>query len=214
MKILLLEDDEVLAESLQEYLEMEGFEVDRVSRGEAFFERSYEEKYDLYILDINVPDLNGLEVLRAMKEAEDSTPAIYISALTDIASMTRGFDLGALDYIKKPFDPEELVLRIHRHFRSSQSAQEALRYGHFRFDPVSGKVETEEGESFYLGEVQRRLLQRLLERPGELVSSSELMEMLEHPGPNALRVAMAKLKKKLGLRLKNVRSQGYLLEEI
>ena len=211
MKILLLEDDTLLAESLQEYLEMENYSVDRVGRGEEVFEKTFETKYDLYILDINVPDLNGLEVLKALQEAADRTPTIYISALTDIESIARGFDLGAIDYIKKPFDPEELLLRIRRHFASKREA--LFRYGDLSFDPESGRVERGE-ESFHLGEVQKRILTLLLERQGELVQSGDLMELLDRPNPNALRVTMTKLKKKLGLSITNVRGQGYLLEAL
>ena len=215
MKILLLEDDTVLGESLQEFLEMEGFDVERVTRGEEVFDRTFDTSYDLYILDINVPDINGLEVLKELYEAGDQTPAIYISALTDIRTITQGFDLGAIDYLKKPFDPEELLLRIRRHFQqTSDSATRVLRYGNLRFEPESGKVQMEDGESFYLGEVQGRIFQTLLEREGQLVPTPELLDLLERSNLNALRVTMAKLKKRLGITISNVRGQGYLLEKV
>ncbi|WP_292661464.1 response regulator transcription factor [Nitratifractor sp.] len=213
MKILLLEDDELLAESLAEYLEMDGDEVERVAGGEAVFDATFREKYDLYILDINVPDLNGFDVLEALNEAGDDTPAIYISALTDIASIARGFEIGAVDYLKKPFDPEELRLRIRRIFREREK-EGTVEYGAIRFDPVSGRVEGVDEAPFYLGEVQRRLFALLLQRRGGLVSSEELMEALEHPSPNALRVTMAKLKKRLGIAITNVRGRGYILETV
>ncbi len=215
MKILLLEDDTVLGESLQEFLEMEGFDVERVTRGEEVFDRTFDTSYDLYILDINVPDINGLEVLKELYEAEDRTPAIYISALTDIRTITQGFDLGAIDYLKKPFDPEELLLRIRRHFQQNvESSTRILRYGNLRFEPESGKVQMEGGESFYLGEVQGRIFQTLLEREGQLVPTPELLDLLERSNLNALRVTMAKLKKRLGITISNVRGQGYLLEKV
>ena len=213
MKILLLEDDELLAESLAEYLEMDGDEVERVAGGEAVFNATFTGNYDLYILDINVPGLDGLEVLEALREAEDDTPAIYISALTDIASIARGFGIGAVDYLKKPFDPEELRLRIRRIFPEREK-EGIFKYGAIRFDPASGRVEGIGEAPFYLGEVQRRLFALLLQRRGKLVSSEELMELLEHPGPNALRVTMAKLKKRLGIKITNVRGRGYLLETL
>ncbi|WP_456457477.1 response regulator transcription factor [Nitratifractor sp.] len=213
MKILLLEDDELLAESLAEYLEMDGDEVERVAGGEAVFDATFAKNYDLYIFDINVPDLNGLEVLRALREAGDDTPAIYISALTDIASISRGFEIGAVDYLKKPFDPEELRLRIRRIFREKEK-EGILKYGAIRFDPASGRVEGVGEAPFYLGEVQSRIFELLLERKGSLVSSEELMELLEHPGSNALRVTLAKLKKRLGIEITNVRGRGYLLETL
>jgi len=107
MKILLLEDDAILAESIKEYLEIEDYCVDISSSGEDVFDKTFEIKYDLYILDINVPGTNGFDTLRALRESDDTTPAIYISALTDIDSIHQGFDIGAIDYIKKPFDPED-----------------------------------------------------------------------------------------------------------
>jgi len=112
MKILLLEDDKILCASLQEFLELEGYSVDVAHRGSEVFDLTFKEIYDLYILDINVPDVDGFDVLSSLKQAGDTTPAIYITALTDIHSISKGFEIGVDDYIKKPFDPEELVIRI------------------------------------------------------------------------------------------------------
>ena len=210
MKILLLEDDAVLAESLTEYLEMEGYEVESVASGEEVFERTFQTTYDLYILDINVPDINGLEVLRALKEAEDETPAIYISAMTDIEHITKGFKAGAVDYMKKPFDPEELLVRLHHHLRPKE---ERIQHGTLRYFPKNGKV-VQGDESFYLSEIQKKIFDRLILNRGAIVSSGELMEYMERPSPNALRVTMTKLKKRLGIDIKNIRGQGYTLEAL
>lgn len=210
MKILLLEDDAVLAESLKEYLELEGYEVESVGSGEEVFDRTFEQRYDLYILDINVPDINGLEVLKALKEADDSTPAIYISAMTDVQSITRGFEVGAVDYLKKPFDPEELLVRLQHHLRARE---ETIRYKNLLYFPKNGKVKLH-GECFYLSEIQKNIFDRLLQSRGDIVSSEELMAFMERPSPNALRVTMTKLKKKLDIDIKNVRSQGYTIEAL
>ena len=211
MKILLLEDDAILAESLQEYLESEGYEVTAVGRGEEVYDRTFDERYDLYILDINVPDINGFEVLRALKEAEDETPAIYISALTDIASITKGFDLGAVDYLKKPFDPEELLLRIRHRIGRAEKREVTEK---FRFDPQSGRIDLPGGEHFYLGEVQAKILDLLIRHQGNVVATQDLLDQLDRPSANALRVTIAKLKKRLGIDIENVRGQGYLLEAL
>jgi DNA-binding response OmpR family regulator len=211
MKILLLEDDAILAESLQEYLEAEGYEVTVAARGEEVYEKTFAQEYDLYILDINVPDINGFDVLKALKEAEDETPAIYISAMTDIASITRGFDLGAVDYLKKPFDPEELLLRI-RHRIGGERTEEPP--GSLRFDARSGRVDMPDGEHIFLGEVQARILDLLLRHRGQVVPTDALLDQLDRPSTNALRVAIAKLKKRLGIEIENVRGQGYLLEKV
>ena len=210
MKILLLEDDAVLAESLKEYLELEGYEVESVGSGEEVFDRTFEQVYDLYILDINVPDINGLEVLKALKEADDPTPAIYISAMTDIQSITQGFEAGAIDYLKKPFDPEELLVRLHHHLRAKE---ETIQYKELLYFPTKGKVKLR-GECFYLSEIQKNIFERLLLGMGDVVSSGELMEFMDKPSPNALRVTITKLKKKLNIDIKNVRSQGYTIEAL
>ena len=211
MEILLLEDDAILAESLKEYLESEGYSVDAVVRGEEVFDLTFEKSYDLYIFDINVPDINGLEVLKELKGADDTTPTIYISALVDIASINSGFEAGAIDYLKKPFDPEELLIRIRHHL--GKDLNDTIKYADLVYSPKSGKIQ-KGNESFYLAELQKNIFDRLISSIGDIVSSDELMEYMEHPSSNALRVTIAKLKKKLDIDIKNIRGQGYTIEEI
>lgn len=210
MKILLLEDDEILCESLQEYLRDAGFDVDVAYDGEEVYELSYENSYDLYIFDINVPKDNGFEVLKNLKLSGDNTPTIYITALTDINSITKGFSIGADDYIKKPFDPEELVVRIKSKYQNSKNY---LKHNDIIYDPADGRIFKADKE-VVLGEIQYKLFTTLIKRQGEIVSSYELMEFLEQQNSNALRVNIAKLKSKLGLKIKNIRSQGYILEKV
>ncbi len=211
MKILLLEDDMLLGESLEEYLELDGLEVEWVQDGEQVLDRTFETRYDLYVLDINVPEINGLELLRQLREADDTTPAIYISALSDIESIAEGFEAGAVDYLKKPFDPEELALRIRHRFLAPRGS--TITYGTLRFDPATGLVETGD-ETIHLGEVQKRIFARLLERPGEIVTAEALFEYLREPSYNALRVMLSKMKKRLGIEIRNIRGEGYVLEKI
>ncbi len=210
MKILLLEDDEILCESLQEYLESEGFEVDVAHDGEKVYDLTFENRYDLYIFDINVPKENGFDVLRQLKAADDTTPTIYITALTDINSISKGFALGAEDYIKKPFDPEELVIRIKSKYMRQD---ETIHYRDLIYDPHA-RVLQKAGETIGLGEVQAALFHELITNRGKIVSSYTLLDLLEQPNPNALRVNLAKLKSKLGIEIKNIRGQGYMLEKV
>ncbi len=210
MKILLLEDDEILCESLQEYLVSEGFEVDVAHDGEKVYDLTFENRYDLYIFDINVPKENGFDVLKQLKAAEDTTPTIYITALTDINSISKGFALGAEDYIKKPFDPEELVIRIKSKYLR---VDETIVYKDLRYEPRT-RVLQKGDETIGLGEVQLALFHELITNIGNIVSSYTLLDLLEQPNPNALRVNLAKLKSKLGLEIKNIRGQGYMLEKI
>lgn len=210
MKILLLEDDQILCDSLKEFLELEGYEVHVAHRGPEVYDLTFTQKYDLYILDVNVPEIDGFDVLSSLKDAGDETPAIYITALTDINSISKGFAIGAEDYIKKPFDPEELVIRIKRKY---QRDDVVIRLKNIVYNPVTRVLE-KEGQTIGLGEVQKNLFHTLITAHNKVVDSYTLMDFLEQPTPNALRVNLAKLKNKLGIEIKNIRGQGYMIEKI
>jgi len=210
MKILLLEDDQILCESLKEFLELEGYKVDVAYRGTDVFDMTFDESYDLYILDVNVPEVNGFEVLSSLKDAGDETPAIYITALTDINSISKGFKIGADDYIKKPFDPEELVIRIKRKYQSEDTL---IHLNDLVYNPIT-KVLQKDGQTIGLGEVQQNIFHTLITEQNKIVDSYILMDFLEQPSANALRVNLAKLKNKLGIEIKNIRAQGYMIESL
>ena len=210
IKILLLEDDHILCESLKEFLELEGYKVDVAHRGSEVFDLTFKQTYDLYILDVNVPGIDGFDVLSELRDAEDDTPAIYITALTDIKSISKGFAVGAEDYIKKPFDPEELVIRIKSKYQSDDNI---IRLHDIEYDPVS-RVLKKSGQTIGLGEVQQNLFHTLIIEQNKIVDSFTLMDFLEQPNANALRVNLTKLKNKLGIEIKNIRAQGYMIENI
>ena len=211
MKILLLEDDQILSDSLREFLELEGYSVDVAHRGPEVFDLTFTKKYDLYILDINVPDVNGFDVLASLKEAGDETPAIYITALTDINSISKGFKIGAEDYIKKPFDPEELVIRIKSKYQQADDA--LLCINDICYDPTT-RILQKNSQTIGLGEVQQNIFHALITQQNRIVDSYTLMDFLEQPSANALRVNLAKLKNRLGIEIKNIRGQGYMIEKI
>ncbi len=208
-RILLLEDDRSLGETIKEMLEDEGYRVDWAKDGEEAAEFSYENSYDLYIFDINVPEIDGFELLEGLRAADDETPAIYISAMVDLKALSRGFDAGADDYIKKPFFPEELLIRINAKLFSKKSL---LKCRDIEFDPEK-RVVKKGGKIISLGEVQLALLELFLTHRGQVVDKGALMDCLEHPSSSALRVAINKLKDRTGLKLLNVRGVGYALEE-
>jgi len=210
MKILLLEDDQILCESLKEFLELEGYAVDVAHRGTEVFDLTFDKSYDLYILDVNVPEVNGFDVLSELKSAGDTTPAIYITALTDITSISRGFEIGADDYIKKPFDPEELVIRIKRKY---QQEENILTVGNLSYNPIT-RLLKKDAKTIGLGEVQLNLFHILMTEQNKIIDIYTLMDCLESPSANALRVNLAKLKVKLELDIKNIRGQGYMIENI
>ncbi|HIP19528.1 MAG TPA: response regulator transcription factor, partial [Sulfurimonas sp.] len=127
MKILLLEDEVMLNESILEYLENIGHSVDTFYDGVSAFTKIEDSSYDMLILDINVPGIDGLTLLEKMHELKIHTPAIYISALVDIEDISRAYDLGCYDYLKKPFHLKELSLRLDKVKLQNDTPQIHLR---------------------------------------------------------------------------------------
>ncbi len=210
LKILLLEDDELLGETIEDMLKSEGYEVVWVTRGNDAIDMTYEEKFDLYIFDIGVPDIDGLELLESLREADDTTPAIYISARVDIDSIAKGFENGAYDYIKKPFFPEELLVRIRARFNNKKV--NLLQCGEYTYD-LSKKILYKDNEVISMGEVQREVLHLFITNRGRVLDKNQLLECLSQPSDAALRVAINKLKHATEFKFKNVRGVGYILEE-
>jgi DNA-binding response OmpR family regulator len=205
IKILLLEDDPNLSKSLIKYLRFNGFIVDWAKNGEEAIELSYDNNYDLYLFDINVPLINGIDLLGQLREAEDFTPTIIISALVDIDSITKGFIAGADDYVKKPFDPEELLIRIKA---KTSSLKNRLKFRDFEVDLQTHDIFFK-GEKLHLGDVQKRLLTSLIKNYPNPSTQEELIELLDKPSNLALRVNISKLKKALDIDIKSVRGVGY-----
>ena len=208
MKLLLLEDDHILSETLQLFLSKEGYDVDTALSIEEAEELTFNNTYDLYLLDINLPQGNGLDLLQSLRYAEDTTPTIFITALTDMNSMAEGFKLGAIDYIKKPFDPQELLIRIAAKFATS-----TLTYKHLTYDPDS-QILRLNGEIVDLGNVQLKIFEKLLTQCGSVITKEELYECLDHTSDAALRVALTKIKQKLDIDIRNIRGKGYILEKL
>ncbi len=207
-KILLLEDDQLLAQTLEELLTSEGYNITLVLRGDDAIEASYEGNFDLYIFDINVPDISGLEILESLREAQDKTPTIFISALVDLESITKAFMIGADDYLKKPFFPQELLIRVNAKFSSQNSL---FCYENLEYD-LKSKLLKIDNKTIGLGEVQTQLLDLFINNQKKILDKDILLECLEKPSPTALRVAITKLKQTTGLNINNIRGVGYILE--
>lgn len=207
-KILLLEDDVLLAKTLEELLSAEGYSVTSLACGSDVEDVTYEEKFDLYIFDINVPDANGLKLLKSLRDADDKTPAIFISALVDLNSISKAFEIGAYDYIKKPFFPKELLIRVNAKLanKTSQITHQDLEYDN------KTKILRKNGRIMPLGEVQEKLFELFIHNKHQILDQGVLLECLEKPSPSALRVAITKLKQTTGLDIRNLRSIGYILE--
>jgi DNA-binding response OmpR family regulator len=208
-KILLLEDDTDLGETITGILETQHYQVDYVKRGNDTIEYSYQNRYDLYIFDINVPDMDGLEILESLRHAEDMTPTIFISAMTDLKTILKGFEAGAYDFIKKPFFLEELVLKVNLKLSDEDKK---IVYGDLEYFPSEHKL-LKKGEIVTLGEVGLSIFTLFINNFNRLISKNELYESIENSSPTALRFHISNLKKITGLEIKNIRGQGYIVEK-
>ncbi len=207
-KILLLEDDPNLAQTLLRYLKFNDFELDWAKNGEEALTFSYESQYDLYLFDINVPLISGVDLLKELREAQDFTPTIIISALIDIESVTKGFMAGADDYLKKPFDPEELLIRIKAKI---QQLKPSLKVGDFELNIQKESIK-KEGKLLHLTPIQKTIFTLLLKQYPNPVTKEQLTELTNNGSEGAVRVQINKLKTSFNIQIKNIRGVGYLLD--
>jgi len=210
-RILVLEDDPLFAETLQDWLEEEGYGVEAVHDPHSAFDRCYSQRFDLYLFDINLPFQNGLETFDALRRSGDATPVIFLTSREDRASLLEGFELGADDYLKKPVDLEELSARIAAVLRRHRP-EERRRLGPYVMDTRARDLLLE-GESLKLGRKIYDLLELLVERAGETVTGEEIREHLWRPGESAsdgaVRVYITRLKKLFPEAIENIRGVGY-----
>ena len=207
MKILLLEDDKVLLQTLYEILTQHEFEVTAIEKGQDAIDMTFDNYYDIYLFDINLPDMNGIDLLRSLKEADDQTPTIFISANEDIETIAKGFEVGAEDYIKKPFLPEELLIRLN----AKLSKKMVIVYKNIRYNTVSSDLFVDD-KKVYLSYAQFKLVDILFKNMNKAVTKEELLDATEYHSENALRVAITKLKTLLNIDIKNIRGVGYTIE--
>ncbi len=213
-KILLLEDDDVLSETLIELLESENFKVSHVEDGEMALDATFISKFDLFLLDVNVPFLNGFELLKSLRESGDMTPAIFITALSDVASLSKGFGVGADDYIKKPFDFDELLIRIRALLKKQyHTYANEIEIGSFRF--VIEKDELYCGVDFIaLPPYELYIVRLLFQNLNKTLSKERLLGELgegKETSEGALRVHINRLRK-VGLPIYTIKGIGYRLE--
>lgn len=206
--ILLMEDEEDLGETLQEMLEDDGYSVVWVKDGEEASSVTFEQKFDLYIFDINVPEFNGLELLESLRDAQDETPAIFISAMVDLETMKQAFKIGAQEYLKKPFFPEELLLRIEAKFleKSSDVIYKDLLYN------SETKELKQNGEILFLSKKQQQLFELFILNLNRTLEPETIMEHCNIKSVAALRVAINKLKQLTNLEIRSLHGVGYRVE--
>jgi two-component system OmpR family response regulator len=219
MRILLVEDDTILADALCRALVQCAYAVDVAANGEQADNALAIESYDLAILDIGLPGLSGLDVLRRLRARRSRVPVLMLTALDALADRVRGLDLGADDYLAKPFDLPELEARVRALLRrGGPTSTPVLEHGRLRLDTVGRRVFYGE-QPVELSARELSVLELLLMREGRVVSKEHMVNHLygwgDEVGANAIEVYVYRIRKKLeplGCEIRTVRGMGYLME--
>lgn len=220
--ILIIEDDISIIKNLQLLLNEEGFRVSSTMTRKEALEEIEKNQYDLILLDLTLPDGNGYSLCSSIKRAGD-IPIIILTAMNDEASIVTGFDLGADDYITKPFKPMELVSRVKNVLRRSGKSPAIFRINDLKIDTLKASVWKEDKE-IQLSALEYRLLLVFLNHKGEVLSRSRLLEEIwdiagDYVNDNTLTVYMKRLRDKIERDstnpeiIKTVRGLGYMLGE-
>jgi len=203
-KLLLLEDESGLNETITEYLEEQGFDVTSVYDGDEAQDKIYEHEFDLLLLDVNVPGVDGFTLLKSARATGTKTPAIFLTSRSALVDVEDGFESGADDYLRKPFALKELLLRIEnllkRHFHHDNSSVIELADG-LVYDTATLSL-IKDGEQIILSDKESRLLKLFIQRKDELIVHEVIREQLwdfeEEPSDDALRTYIKHLRQLLG----------------
>jgi len=215
-KILLLEDDANLNETITDFLEDEGYTIESTYDGYEAQDRLYESKYDLLLLDVNTPGIDGFTLLKEARENGVLSPTIFITSLDGVDDLEKGFQSGCDDYIRKPFVLKELLIRV----------ETLLRRGFFHeateLIPISEGIEYNtksnellvHGEAQTLGNKESALFKLFMKHPNEVISHDriykELWDFDEDPSDTALRTYIKNIRKIIGKdRIVSIKKQGY-----
>jgi two-component system, cell cycle response regulator CtrA len=203
MRILMVEDDSAMAQSMERLLKAEGFTVDATSLGEEGIDLAKNYNYDLVLLDLNLPDMSGMEVLRTLRVAKINTPIMFLSGSIDMETKVRALSGGADDYLTKPFDRDELVARIHAVVRRARGhAQSLIQIGSITVN-LDAKTADVSGSRVRLTGKEYQLLELLCLRKGATLSKETLLNHLyggrDVPEIKIIDVFICKLRKKLFL---------------
>lgn len=217
MRILLVEDDELLGGGVRDALERARYAAGWVTDGRQALAALRAGAFDLVILDLSLPGMDGLEVLRSLRAGGGATPVLVLTARDTAAQRVAGLDAGADDYLVKPFDVDELLARVRALQRRGRGAAlNVIEHGPLRLDPASFTV-TCEGRSVALQRREFMLLQKLLENPGQVLSRAQLEESVYGwdggVESNSLDVHIHRLRRKLYPEvIRTVRGVGYVVD--
>jgi DNA-binding response OmpR family regulator len=215
MKILFLEDDPVISDIVVEFLS-ESYAVEHCYNSNEALKKAEDGHYDLYVFDINVPGVSGIELLKNLREFSDATPAIFITAYQELKYLKEGFDAGANDFLRKPFELEELQVRIENIKRQFSIDEEVKIEEKILFNPLLCQVIVDE-EITSLSARESAVLHYLIRNKNRVISTDELLQNLweyeDMPSDDTIRTYIKNLRSLLGKEhIINVRSKGYRFE--
>ncbi len=225
---LVVDDDAEIRTSLTAYLQGFGWQVSAAADGGAMRRQLAAHPVDVVVLDLMLPGEDGLALLRWLGRQADAPPVLMLTARGDTMSRVVGLELGADDYLAKPFEPRELVARLQALVRRSQKGgagaddTRLLRFGRWRFDRLTRQLLTAEEVGIALSSAEFRLLSAFVQRPGRVLSRDQLIELTRAPGvevnDRSIDLAVSRLRAKLGdtarepSLIRTVRGEGYLFD--
>ena len=218
MRILLAEDDVSQAESIKSWLEMDGYSVDWVERGDHAILALEQHRYDCLLLDRGLPKSSGDEIVKALRAKQSDAPVIFITARDSITDRVDGLDLGANDYLVKPFSLEELSARVRSQLRQKQTViSHQIEYANLVLD-TQAKTVLMDGQVVNLTAKEFQILHKLMQKPEHVLTREQLEESLYAWGDeiesNAIEVFIYQLRKKIGSkRIKTLRGLGYKMNQ-
>ena len=218
MRILLLEDDVILNELIEEFLVSLGYEVSSFYDGQEALDTIYDESFDLLLLDVGVPSLDGFAVLKHIREAKIEVPSIFITSMNTTDDLQKGFDIGCDDYIKKPFELKELEIRIKhikkiKHIDSSDVVNLCVN---IQYDFLNHKI-IKENQSFVLSNKEAKILEYFIKHKNRIISIEELVSNIwtydETPSNATIRTYIKNLRKTVGDEIiQTIKGIGYRFE--
>lgn len=215
MKILLMEDELHLRQNIKKYLMLKGHDVDDFENGEQLLAQAHPDDYDCLILDVNTPEIDGFEVLEYIRKNGITTPALFISALTDVQKVLKAFELGADEYLKKPFDLAELEARMLKvSSKNSSNSQMMIIDDNYKYD-FQNRVLLKNSIQCKLSSTQKKILYILVKNKNQLVTFDMLIDYVwrdKEISHNTIISTMRNLKKDLpDSFIQNVKGEGYII---